>query len=138
MAPVGTIKKKNGRVVVSTSDGEFEASIPFEEVREFLTRSHLRWKLGRYIHENGDEYIFTSFEEFSRTAIYILLRKGRLSREEADKASLLLKTSEVDAVVGGLFLRLFDCKLVNDRDECKRIVGVFVDIAKAYAKLVIP
>jgi len=137
MTPTGVIKKKGGRVAVSTSDGEFEASIPFEEVREFITKSHLRWKLGRYIHENGDEYIFTAFEEFSRAVVYILLRKARLSREEADKASMWLKTSEVDAVVGGLFLRLFDCKLSGDREECRRIVNAFVDIAKAYARLVL-
>ncbi len=137
MTPVGVIKKKGGRVVVSTNDGEFEAAIPFDEVREFITKSHLRWKLGKYIHENGDEYVFTAFEEFSRAVVYILLRKARLSREEADKASLWLKTSEVDSIVGGLFLRLFDCKLSGDKEECKRIVNVFVDIAKAYARLVL-
>ncbi|MFZ8810873.1 MAG: hypothetical protein ACO2PN_22540 [Pyrobaculum sp.] len=137
MTPVGLIKKKSGRVAVSTNDGEFEAAIPFEEIRDFITKSHLKWKIGKYIHENGDEYIFTAFEEFSRAVVYILLRKARLSREEADKASLLLKTSEVDAVVGGLFLRLFDCKLAGDKEECRRVVNVFVDIAKAYARLVL-
>jgi len=137
MTPTGVIKKRGSRIAVITNDGEFEAAIPFEEIREFITKSHLKWKLGKYIHENGDEYIFTAFEEFSRAVVYILLRKARLSREEADKASLLLKTSEVDAVVGGLFLRLFDCKLTGDKEECRRIVGVFVDIAKAYAHLVL-
>jgi len=137
MTPVGAIKKRNGRVVVSTNDGEFEAAIPFDEIREFITKSHLRWKLGRYIIESGDEYIFTAFEEFSRAVVYILLRKGRLSREEADKASLLLKTSEVDSIAGGLFLRLFDCKLSGDKEECRRVVSIFVDIAKAYARLVL-
>ncbi len=137
MTPVGTIKKKNNRIIVTTSDGEFEAAIPFDEIREFITKSHLKWKTGKYIHENGDEYVFTAFEEFSRAVVYILLRKARLSREEADKASLWLKTSEVDSIVGGLFLRLFDCKLNNDKDECRRVVNVFVDIAKAYARLVL-
>ncbi len=137
MTPVGVIKKKGGRVVVSTNDGEFEAAIQFDEIREFITKSHLRWKIRKYIHENGDEYVFTAFEEFSRAVVYILLRKGRLSREEADKASLWLKTSEVDSIAGGLFLRLFDCKLSGDKEECKRIVNVFVDIAKAYARLVL-
>jgi hypothetical protein len=137
MTPTGVIKKRGGRVVVETRDGEFEAAIPFEEVQEFITKSHLRWKLGKYIHENGGEYVFTAFEEFSRAVVYILLRKARLSREEADKASLLLKTSEVDSIVGGLFLRLFDCKLTGDKEECRRIVNAFVEIAKAYAKLVL-
>jgi len=137
MTPTGVIKKRGSRIAVITNDGEFEAAISFDEIRDFITKSHLKWKLGKYIHENGDEYIFTAFEEFSRAVVYILLRKARLSREEADKASLLLKTSEVDAVVGGLFLRLFDCKLTDDKEECRRIVGVFVDIAKAYARLVL-
>ncbi len=137
MTPVGTIKKKNNRIIVTTSDGEFEAAIQFDEIREFITKSHLKWKLRKYIHENGDEYIFTAFEEFSRAVVYILLRKARLSREEADKASLWLKTSEVDAIAGGLFLRLFDCKIDGDKDRCKQIVNIFVDIAKAYARLVL-
>ncbi len=133
----GVIKKKGGKIVISTNDGEFDASIPFEEIREFITKSHLRWKLGKYIHENGDEYVFTEFEEFARAVVYILLRKGRLTKEEADKASLLLKTSEADAIAGGLFLRLFDCRINGDKEECRRIVGIFVDIAKAYARLVL-
>jgi hypothetical protein len=137
MTPVGVIKKSRGRIAVSTNDGEFEAAIPFDEIREFIAKSHLRWKLGKYIHENGDEYVFTTFEEFARAVVYILLRKARLSREEADRASLMLKTSEVDAIVGGLFLRLFDCRINGDKEECRRIVGVFVDIAKAYARLVL-
>ncbi len=137
MTPTGVIKKRGGRVAVSTNDGEFEAAISFEEVREFITRSHLRWKLGKYIHDKGDEFVFTAFEVFARAVVYILLRKGRLSREEADKASLWLKTSEADAIVGGLFLRLFDCRLSGDKEECRRVVSVFVDIAKAYARLVL-
>jgi hypothetical protein len=133
----GVIKKKGGKIVISTDDGEFDASIPFEEIREFITKSHLRWKLGKYIHENGDEYVFTAFEEFARAVVYILLRKGRLAKEEADKASLLLKTSEADAIAGGLFLRLFDCRINGDKEECRRVVNAFVDIAKAYARLVL-
>ena len=137
MPPVGVIKKKGGRVVVATNDGEFEAAIPFEEIREFINNGHLRWKLGKYIHDNGDEYVFTAFEEFSRAVVYILLRKARLNKEEAYKASLWLKTSEVDSIVGGLFLRLFDYKLNNDKEGCRRVVSIFVEIAKAYAKLVL-
>jgi hypothetical protein len=137
MNPTGSIKKKGGRVVVETKDGEFEATIPFEEIRELLNDGYMKWKLGKYIHENGDEYVFTSFEEFSRAAVYILLRKARLNKEEAYKASLWLKTSEVDAITGGLFLRLFDCKINNDKEECRRVVNAFVDVAKAYAKLVL-
>jgi hypothetical protein len=137
MTPTGSIKKKGGRVVVETKDGEFEAAIPFEEIREFIANGHLKWKLGKYIYENGDEYVFTAFEEFSRAVVYILLRKARLNKEEAYNASLWLKTSEVDAVVGGLFLRLLDCKIDGDKDRCRRVVNAFVEIAKAYAKLVL-
>jgi len=136
MAPAGVIKKRGGRTVVATSDGEFEAAIPFDEIREFIVNGHLRWKLGKYIHDNGDEYVFTAFEAFARAVVYILLRKGRLSREEAYNASLWLKTSEVDAITGGLFLRLLDCKIDGDKDRCRQAVSVFVDIAKAYARLV--
>ena len=69
MNPTGSIKKKGGRVVVETKDGEFEVAIPFEEIRELLNDGYMKWKLGKYIHENGDEYVFTSFEEFSRAAV---------------------------------------------------------------------
>ncbi len=137
MTPVGVIKKRGNRVAVITNDGEFEAAISYDEIREFITGGYLRWKLGRYIHENGGEFVFTAFEEFARVVVYVLLRKARLSREEADKASMWLKTSEVDSIAGGLFLRLLDCKLDGNKEECKRIVSVFVDIAKAYSRLVL-
>ena len=135
MPPVGVIKKRGSKTVVVNSDGEFEATIPFSEIREFITGGFLRWKVGRSIHENGDEYVFTSYEDFVRAAYYVLLRKGRVSREEAAKAALLLKLNEVDAVVGGLFLRLYIYKSSGDVDACRRAVVLYVDIAKAYARL---
>jgi len=137
MTPVGVIKKRGNKTVVANRDGEFEATIPFSEISEFITGGFLRWKLGRsIIHENGDEYVFTSYEDFVRAAYYVLLRKGKVSREEAAKAALLLKLNEVDAVVGGLFLRLYVYKSEGDMDACRRAVAMYVDIAKAYAKLV--
>jgi hypothetical protein len=135
MTPVGVIKKKNGRVVVSTNDGELEAAIPFSEIREFITGDFLRYKVGRTIHENGDEYIFTSYEDFNRAAVYVLLRKGRMNRGDAAKAALFLKSNEVEAVVGGLFLRLYIYRSAGDEDVYRRAVDIFVNIAKAYAEL---
>ena len=135
MAPIGVIKKHGNRTLVASRDGEFEATIPFSEIREFITGDFLRWKVGKSIHENGDEYVFTSYEDFVRAAYYVLLRKGRVSREEAAKAALLLKLNEVDAVVGGLFLRLYIYRSSGDMDTCRRVVAMYVDIAKAYARL---
>ena len=135
MTPVGVIKKRGNRTVVANQDGEFEASIPFDEIREFVSNGFLRWKVGRSIRENGDEYVFTSYEDFVRAAYYVLLRKGKVSKEEAAKAAMLLKLNEVDAVVGGLFLRLYIYKNEGDVDACRRAVAMYVDIAKAYAKL---
>ncbi len=135
MAPVGVIKKRNGRVVVSTNDGEFEAAIPYTEIKNFIDGGFLKWKIGKTVYENGDEYVFTSYEEFNRAAVYVLLRKGRLNREDAAKAALYLKSNEVEAVVGGLFLRLYIYRSAGDEDAYRRAVDVFVDIAKAYAKL---
>jgi hypothetical protein len=135
MAPFGVIKKRGNKTVVETKDGAFEASIPFEEVREFINSGALRWKVGKYIIENGNEYVFTSYEEFDRAAFYVLLRKGKVPKKEAGHAAEFLKSSEVDAVVGGLFLRLLDCNLTNDPIGCRRTVAAFIDIAKAYAKL---
>ena len=135
MTPVGSIKKRGNKTVVANRDGVFETSIPFSEIREFINGDFLRWKVGRTIHENGDEYVFTSYEDFNRAAYYILLRKGRLNREEAAKAALELKSNEVEAVVGGLFLRLYIYRDVGDEDAYRRAVDIYVDIAKAYAKL---
>jgi len=135
MTPVGSIKKRGNKTVVVNRDGEFETSIPFSEIREFITSGFLKWKVGRTIYENGDEYIFTSYEDFNRAAYYILLRKGRLNREEAAKAALRLKSNEVEAVVGGLFLRLCIYRSMGDEDAYRRAVDIFVDIAKSYAEL---
>jgi len=135
MAPVGSIKKRGNKTVVANKDGEFEASIPFAEVREFINGDFLRWKVGRTIHENGDEYVFTSYEDFNRAAYYVLLRKGRTPKEEAAKAALRIYGNEVEAVVGGLFLRIYIAKSNGDEDSYRRVVDAFVDIAKAYAKL---
>lgn len=135
MTPVGVIKKRGNKTVVANRDGEFETSIPFTEIREFISNDFLRWKLGRTIHENGDEYVFMSYEDFIRAAFYILLRKGRVGREDAVKATLLLKINEVDAVVGNLFLRLYVYRSVGDMDAYRRAVDIYVDIAKTYARL---
>lgn len=135
MTPVGSIKKRGNRTVVMNRDGEFEASIPFSEVREFINGYFLKWNVGRSIHENGDEYVFTSYEDFIRAAYYILLRKGRVPKEEAAKTALLLKINEVDAVVGGLFLRLYIARSNGDEDAYRRAVEIYVDIAKTYARL---
>jgi hypothetical protein len=131
---IGVIKKRGNKTVVANRDGEFETSIPFDEVREFIY-GFMQWKVGRSIRENGDEYVFTSYEDFVRAAYYVLLRKGRVNKEEATKAAQLLKLNEVDAVVGGLFLRLYIYKSAGDMDAYRSAVAVYVDIAKAYAKL---
>jgi len=135
MTPVGVIKKRGNKTVVANRDGEFDASIPFTEIRKFISNDFLRWKLGRTIHENGDEYVFTSYEDFIRAAFYVLLRKARVSAEDAAKAALLLKINEVDAVVGSLFLRLYVYRNAGDMDAYRRAVDIYVDIAKAYARL---
>ena len=106
MTPVGSIKKRGNKTVVVNRDGEFETSIPFNEIREFITSGFLKWKVGRTIYENGDEYLFMSYEDFNRAAVYVLLRKGRLNRESAAKVASHLKSNEVEAIVGGLVLRL--------------------------------
>ncbi|MFZ8811162.1 MAG: hypothetical protein ACO2PN_24040 [Pyrobaculum sp.] len=135
MTSVGVIRKRGNRTVVANRDGEFEATIPFSEIREFITGDFLRWKVGRTIYENGDEYLFTSYEDFNRAAVYVLLRKGRLNRESAAKVALHLKSNEVEAIVGGLFLRLYIYRNADDEYAYRRVVDIFVNIAKAYAEL---
>jgi hypothetical protein len=56
-------------------------------------------------------------------------------KEEAAKTALLLKINEVDAVVGGLFLRLYIARSNGDEDAYRRAVEIYVDIAKTYARL---
>jgi len=135
MTPVGVIKKRGSRTVVANRDGEFEAAIPFSEIREFISSGFLKWKVGRTIYENGDEYLFTSYEDFNRAAVYVLLRKGRLNREGAAKVASHLKSNEVEAIVGGLFLRLYIYRSAGDEHAYRRAVDIYVDIAKSYAEL---
>jgi hypothetical protein len=135
------IRKRGAtKIVVQYRDEEFEAAIPIQEVKEFIMQ-HYSWKVGRQILDNGDEIAVNDREVFNRIVVYVLLRKGKVNPKDAGKVAFYLKTTEVEAISGNLFLRLWECKIyTNDelirQEEHRRIVNAYVNIAKAHVELV--
>jgi len=134
-------KKGTTKITVQYRDEEFEASIPIQEVKEFIMQ-HYSWKVGKQILDNGDEIVVKDREVFNRIVVYVLLRKGKLNPKEADKVAFYLKSTEVESISGNLFLRLWECKTYSSdnsiiQEECRRIVNAYVNIAKAHVELVV-
>ncbi|MFZ8811043.1 MAG: hypothetical protein ACO2PN_23410 [Pyrobaculum sp.] len=133
-------KKAATKIVVQYREEEFEAAIPMHEICEFI-KEHYNWKVGRQLLDNGDEIVVNDREVFNRIVVYVLLRKGRVNPKDASRVAFYLKSTEVEAISGNLFLRLWECKIYNTDElirieECRRIVNVYVNIAKAHIDLV--
>ncbi|MGC9051677.1 hypothetical protein [Pyrobaculum sp.] len=118
-----------GRVVVVAQEGKFEVGVPLEEVSDFL-RKLWPWELGRHVELSDGELVFRDRVPFERALVYLLARRGRLPRADAEILAASLRLHEVSLLADAFLYRLWLCR--SEGGNCRRIVDAFARIAKIY------
>ncbi|AET34267.1 hypothetical protein [Pyrobaculum ferrireducens] len=117
------------RVAVVAPEGRFEVGVPLEEVADFLKRLW-PWEVGRHVELSDGELVFRDRVPFERALVYLLARRSRLPRGEAEVLAASLRLHEVSLIADAFLYRLWLCRA--EGGNCRRIVDAFAKIAKTY------
>ncbi|MEM0468575.1 MAG: hypothetical protein QXT27_05210 [Pyrobaculum sp.] len=124
------IRRRGGRrVVVVAQEGRFEVGVALEEVAEFLKKLW-PWEFGRHVAEEDGALVFKDRVPFERALVYLLARRGRLPRADAELLAASLRLHEVSLLADAFLYRLWLCRA--EGGGCRRVVDVFAKIAKLY------